>query len=200
MSPEFRPARPARRSASRVATGERDGRVQTEQLYELHASAVLAFAQRRTGNQQDAQDILAETFLVAWRRRDDVPSDALPWLYAVAGHVLRNQQRADKRQTALADRIADQPQQIEGPGEQDNDYVLLRALATLRPIDREALLLIGWEGLDPSRAAVAAGCSRTTFHMRLHRARQRLATAIEEQQQRDREAGSGTAKKGGNRA
>jgi RNA polymerase sigma factor (sigma-70 family) len=199
MSPEFRPARPARRSASRVATGERDGRAQTEQLYELHAAAVLAFAQRRTGNQQDAQDILAETFLVAWRRREDVPADALPWLYAVAGHVLRNQQRADKRQTALADRIADQPQQIEGPGEQDNDYALLKALATLRPIDREALLLIGWEGLDPARAAVAAGCSRTTFHMRLHRARQRLATALEAQQ-RDQQSLPGAARKGDDRA
>lgn len=200
MSPEFRPARPARRSASRVAVQDRDDRAYTEQLYERHSSAVLAFAQRRTANQQDAQDILAETFLVAWRRREDVPADALPWLYAVAGHVLRNQQRADKRQTALTDRIAVQPQHVEGPGEQDNDYVLLKALATLRLIDREALLLIGWEGLDPARAAVAAGCSRTTFHMRLHRARQRLAKAIGDQQRHDRDAVSGPARKGADRA
>ncbi|HEX6027306.1 MAG TPA: sigma factor-like helix-turn-helix DNA-binding protein, partial [Solirubrobacter sp.] len=52
------------------------------------------------------------------------------------------------------------------------------ALAMLKPIDREALLLTAWEGLTPERAAVAAGCSRATFDVRLHRARRRLADAL----------------------
>ncbi len=57
---------------------------------------------------------------------------------------------------------------------------MLRALAALRPIDREALLLIAWEDLDPARAARAAGCSRAAFHVRLHRARRRLALVLGE--------------------
>ena len=65
-------------------------------LYERHASLVLAYARRRIGA-DDAEDVLAETFLVAWRRRDDVPDDALPWLYAVAGNVLRNRARSARR-------------------------------------------------------------------------------------------------------
>ena len=69
-------------------------------LYERHASLVLAYARRRIGA-DEAEDVLAETFLVAWRRRDDVPDDALPWLYAVAGNVLRNRTRSARRQAAL---------------------------------------------------------------------------------------------------
>jgi len=66
-------------------------------------------------------------------------------------------------------------------GEAGEDVGLLRALATLRPIDREALLLTAWEDLDPARAARAAGCSRATFNVRLHRARRRLARALQAQ-------------------
>jgi RNA polymerase sigma-70 factor (ECF subfamily) len=55
-------------------------------LYETHAGAVLAYARRRCGT-DEAEDVLAETFLIAWRRQDDVPPDALPWLYAVARNV-----------------------------------------------------------------------------------------------------------------
>ena len=62
-------------------------------------------ARRRIGA-DEAEDVLAETFLVAWRRRDDVPDDALPWLYAVAGNVLRNRTRAQRRRAALSARLA----------------------------------------------------------------------------------------------
>ena len=59
-------------------------------------------------------------------------------------------------------------------------YPLRTALDALKPIDREALLLTAWEGLPADRAARAAGCSTATFHVRLHRARKRLAHALEE--------------------
>ena len=57
---------------------------------------------------------------------------------------------------------------------------LLRALGSLRERDREVLMLIAWEGLQPARAAAALECSRRTLAVRLHRARQRLAAALAE--------------------
>lgn len=156
-----------------------------EVLYRRHADAVLAYGRRRTDDLQSAQDVLAETFLVAWRRRDAVPVDALPWLYAVAGHVLRNERRSERRQLAVGDRlIREREWEVvatdESTGDEDDDRGVLRALAALRPIDREALLLVAWEELDPTRAARAAGCSRATFHVRLHRARKRFVLALAE--------------------
>jgi RNA polymerase sigma-70 factor (ECF subfamily) len=146
-------------------------------LYEAHAGAVLGYARRRIGPEA-AEDVLAETFLVAWRRRADVPADALPWLYAVAANVLRNRARSERRQAAVSARLAAEPPL---PAEADAPDPRLRdALAALKPIDREALLLTAWEGLSTDRAARAAGCSRATFHVRLHRARRRLAQALED--------------------
>jgi RNA polymerase sigma factor (sigma-70 family) len=151
-------------------------RIRFEALYDAHASAVLAYARRRCGG-GDAEDVLAETFLVAWRRRDEVPDDALPWLYAVAGNVVRNRLRSERRRTALTARLAAEPALTPEPDAPDPQ--LREALARLKPIDREALLLTAWEGLEPDRAAQAAGCSRTTFNVRLHRARRRLAKELE---------------------
>ncbi|MDA0159456.1 RNA polymerase sigma factor [Solirubrobacter ginsenosidimutans] len=146
------------------------------ELYEAHAGAVLAYARRRCGT-DEAEDVLAETFLIAWRRRDEVPPDALPWLYAVARNVVSNRLRSVRRRTALESRLAAEPL----PADDDAPDPRLRAaLSTLRPIDREALLLTAWEGLSTQRAARAAGCSAATFHVRLHRARKRLAQALEE--------------------
>jgi RNA polymerase sigma-70 factor (ECF subfamily) len=147
-------------------------------LYEAHAAAVLGYARRRTAGPEEAEDVLAETFLIAWRRRDAVPADALPWLFGVAANVLRNRARSERRQAALSARLAAEPAL---PVEHDAPDPRLRdALAALKPIDREALLLTAWEGLSADRAARAAGCSRATFHVRLHRARKRLAQALED--------------------
>src|SRR4051794_28825364 len=138
-------------------------------LYEAHAAAVLAYARRRVG-EEEAEDVLSETFLVVWRRRERVPEDALPWLYAVAGNVIRNRLRAARRRTALTARLAAQPAVVD----EGRDPRLFAALARLKPIDREALLLVAWEELEPERAARAAGCSHAAIHVRLHRARKRL--------------------------
>jgi RNA polymerase sigma-70 factor (ECF subfamily) len=124
----------------------------------------------------EADDVLAETFLTAWRRRGDVPADdALPWLYAVAGNVVRNRRRSERRRIALRMRMTE-----SAPATEEPDPRLREALARLKPIDREALLLTAWEDLPIERAARAAGCSRATFHVRLHRARGRLAHALAE--------------------
>jgi len=169
-------------------------RARLEALYAEHAAAVHAYARRRT-DPASAEDLVAETFLVAWRRLHRVPPDALPWLYATAGRLLANQRRGEARRAALTARIGRERTLATGAGAvgvaaaaagdgggselSDDGERLLRALAALRPADREALLLTAWEGLEPARAAAAAGCSKAAFHVRLHRARRRLEAALE---------------------
>ena len=151
-----------------------------EELFRRHYPAVRGYALRRT-SPEAAQDAVAETFLVAWRRFDDVPEDALPWLFGVARRVLANQRRASGRGEALQQRLA-------GVGADASDLeasvteseVVRAALARLSERDREALMLVAWHGLSGKRAARAAGCTRAAFDVRLHRARRRLAAVLKE--------------------
>ena len=151
-----------------------------ELLFQRHYPAVRAYALRRT-SPDAAQDVVAETFLVAWRRLDEVPDDALPWLYGVARRVLANQRRGAERGDALARRLAGATSAAaaDDPGERAGDAELVRlALGRLPESSREALMLVAWHGLSGARAARAAGCSRATFAVRLHRARARLAAEL----------------------
>ena len=75
-----------------------------EEMFTEHYAAVRGYALRRT-SADAAQDAVAETFLVAWRRLDDVPPDALPWLFGVARRVLANQRRSAARSEALEERL-----------------------------------------------------------------------------------------------
>ena len=76
-----------------------------EELFREHYGAVRGYALRRAAREL-AQDAVSETFLVAWRRLDDVPADALPWLFGVARRVLANQRRSAARSSALEQRLA----------------------------------------------------------------------------------------------
>lgn len=159
-----------------------DRRARLEALYRAHAAAVHAYARRRVDDPAAAEDIVAETFLIAWRRLERVPlADPLPWLYATARNVVANHRRGEDRRSALHARmLSERP--AEGAADDHAAQAaaqLLRALATLRPADRETLLLIAWEGLSPERVAAALGCSRPALRARLHRARRRLAVALE---------------------
>ncbi|HWF75029.1 MAG TPA: sigma-70 family RNA polymerase sigma factor [Solirubrobacteraceae bacterium] len=150
-----------------------------EVLYRSHAGAVRGYALRRTGAAA-ADDVVAEVFLVAWRRLDDVPADPLPWLLGVGRRVLANRRRGDERQAALREQLVAETvvrPAFEAPST-DHDDRVLRALGTLAPDDREALLLVAWEGLGSARAARVLGLRPGAFAMRLHRARRRLARAL----------------------
>ena len=127
-------------------------------LYEAHAGAVLAYARRRCGA-DEAEDVLAETFLVAWRRRGDVPGDALPWLYAVARNVVRNRRARSAGGAALEARMAARARRRPRRRQDARPAAARRRSRRLKPIDREALLLTAWEGLSAERAARAAGCT-----------------------------------------
>jgi RNA polymerase sigma-70 factor, ECF subfamily len=150
-----------------------------EQLFRANYAAVRAYALRRAPADV-AQDVVAETFLVAWRRLEDVPDDALPWLFGVARRVLANERRSADRRTALEQRIA--ASDVTG-ADDDADRLgeteLMRAaLAGLSENHREALMLVAWHGMTGARAARAAGCSPATFAVRLHRARAKLAEQL----------------------
>jgi RNA polymerase sigma-70 factor (ECF subfamily) len=142
-----------------------------------HAARVHAFALRRT-DAQAAQDVTAETFLIAWRRRAEMPPEPLPWLYGIARGVLANEMRAAGRRGALASRIATHAHPCAPAA--TRDHQILEALAALRHSDRDALLLCAWEGLSTKEAAAVVGCSAATFAVRLHRARGRLAHVVKE--------------------
>jgi RNA polymerase sigma factor (sigma-70 family) len=154
-------------------------------MYQQHYAAVLRYAARRVGAEA-ARDIAAETFLTAWRRLERVPPDQpLLWLYATARKCLANELRRQDRRERLDSRIrveASRGQDVTGPELSDRvvgRLVVLAALKTLRPDDQEALRLIEWEQLDMAAAAQVLGCSAATFRVRLHRARRRLARALD---------------------
>jgi RNA polymerase sigma-70 factor, ECF subfamily len=155
-------------------------RVRLEELFDAHGRAVYAFARRRAGA-ADADEVVSETFLVAWRRLDDVPVPALPWLLGVARRCLANLTRGEARQSAVRLRLATTPQPVvadvaDRPTVSDQTR---RSLARLSPGEREAITLLAWDGLTPEEAAVALGCSRAAVYLRLHRARRRLAHDLE---------------------
>ena len=145
--------------------GPREARF--NRLYELHLDAVRAYARRRA--RALADEIAAETFLVAWRRLDEVPEDALPWLLGVARNVRANLRRGDRRRDALVERL--------GP-EAERD-ALRAALAGLSETDREILLLAAWDDLSRDEIARALGCTRANVAVRLFRARRRLEAALD---------------------
>jgi RNA polymerase sigma-70 factor (ECF subfamily) len=150
-----------------------------EELFAAHYWAVRGFVLRRAVSSV-ADDVVAETFLVAWRRLDSVGDDPLPWLMGVARRLLANQHRAERRRGALLDRLAS----LAGPGPTweppaQMSSPLAAAMTSLSEREREALLLVAWEGLDSGRAAQVVGCSPAAFRVRLHRARRRVAEALE---------------------
>ena len=159
--------------------GDREARFR--RLCEAHTAAVLAYALRRVPR-EDAADVVAETFLVAWRRLDEVDErSALPWLYAVARRVLLSQQRSTRRQRAIAG--GSPPPSRPGtprPRQASGSRRLLDALAALSEGDREVLMLAAWEELPSGEAARVLGCSAAAYRIRLHRARRRLRERLAE--------------------
>jgi RNA polymerase sigma-70 factor, ECF subfamily len=154
---------------------EFERRRRVEALFVAHARTVRAYAARRVPP-GDVDDVASDVFVVAWRRLDAVPDDALPWLLACARRVIANRVRSSRRQTALRHRLGLERAVL--PEVTVADSGLAQGLATLSAEDREALMLTAWEGLDHRRAAVVMGCSPRAFSMRLHRARRRLAAAM----------------------
>src|SRR5690242_16812284 len=166
------------------ALGQELAQVHFTQLYREHGRAVLEYALRRVAEREDAADVVAETFLVAWRRHAEVPigDGARLWLYGVARLVLANLHRAERRRTRLGQRLAEtlRTELATDPEPRGEAAVVLRAIAGLGEEDRELLRLVTWEELSPSEAGRVLGITGLAARSRLHRARRRLRRVLEE--------------------
>lgn len=160
--------------------------VQVSDLYARYEGKITAYARRRTcANNVD--EVVAETFLTAWRRRDDVPAEpqTLPWLYGVSRKVLANQRRSERRRLRLFERLAREPATPVTPihlvESADTFSEVASAVEALPDGDAELLRLTAWEGLGPSEIAETLGIEPTAARQRLFRARNRLNTELEKQ-------------------
>ena len=148
-----------------------------------HYPKVLAYARRRT-SEPVASEVANATLLILWRRIEDPPADPLPWLYAVARKELANHRRGDQRRSRLVARMTDRLHKEDlatTPDVADTavDAITARAaLSRLGRVDREALMLVAWEGLGIDQAAESMGVSTDAFGVRLHRARRRLESQL----------------------
>jgi RNA polymerase sigma-70 factor (ECF subfamily) len=140
-------------------------------LYSAYSGEVLKYALRQDIDLADAEDVVVETFVVCWRRLDEVPAAALPWLLGVARRVVANQRRGAKRRHALYRRMV---RAILVPPSRTTDSAdrldLESALAALNDRDREIISLVVWHGLTHEEAAEVIGCSRSTLTKRYVRA------------------------------
>ena len=162
-----------------VMSGDDATRARFERIYREHLAAVLAYAVRR-GAVDTAPDIAAETFLIAWRRIDDIPDDPRPWLLVVARNVMHNQRRGEARYGILTERLRDEERRRDLTAVSvGDDPDLIVALNRIPAADRELLCLEAWDGLTRAQLAATAGCSEAALRVRLHRARRRLTGELD---------------------
>lgn len=152
--------------------------VRLEEMFKAYANRVYAYALHRVG-MHAASDVVSETFLAAWRRIDEVPEAALPWLLGTARRVVANEFRRQERRTALLERLtgAAGAPPVDIPPEH---VELIEALQKLPAGDQEVLLLSAWYDLSMAEAAAVLGCSIGAYAVRLHRARRRLRVQLDE--------------------
>lgn len=144
-------------------------------MFEATSARVFAYARRHADGDM-AADVVGEVYLIAWRRRTDLPDAPLPWLLVTARNVLHRYWRSRSSQQRLAAGLAGVRAMAEASDASTEERLALAdAFARLSEGDRETLLLVGWDGLTNQQAAGVLGCSANTFAARLSRARQRLA-------------------------
>lgn len=174
-------------------TGDAADRRRFDALFEDHRLDVASYCSWRTTSRSDAEDAVAEVFLVAWRRIGSVPAGnaTRAWLYATARRVIANQRRSRRRRDALENRLLHE-RVLDASrtaamstfaattlAATTEDATVHAALDRLSDRDREVLLLVEWEGLRPAELATVLGCREVTGRGRLHRARLRFRDAFE---------------------
>lgn len=143
--------------------------------------ALVAYARRRVGADR-VDDVVADVYATAWRRRGDLDPEApaLPWLYGVAANTIRNLRRSEERHLRLVERIEAQPPPAGGADPSDAPGAELRAaLARLSDDDQEVLRLVAWEGLSHAEAGRVLACTANAVGIRIHRARKRLEIELD---------------------
>ena len=156
-----------------------DRRALLDGWFRAYADRVLAYLLHRT-DPQTAQDLLQEVFVTAFRRAPDVPQPPIGWLFGTARRLLANKYRGRRREDQMIARLLEDLGRETDPESAELKEAFAQTLATLSAADRDVLLLTGWYGLSPLEAADALNCTPSTYAVRLHRARKRLATALDE--------------------
>jgi RNA polymerase sigma-70 factor (ECF subfamily) len=160
-------------------------------VFGRHYLAIHAYASRRLGRDL-ADDVAAETFLVAfrrWERYDTVYSDARPWLCGIASNLISKHQRSEARRYEALARVDSAAAGVDLTDQLSDQVVvnldaramrgrLALALTSIAPSDREVLVLVAWAGLSCEEAARALEIPAGTARSRLHRARKRLQAAL----------------------
>ncbi|MFE1443210.1 RNA polymerase sigma factor [Streptomyces sp. NPDC058739] len=148
-----------------------------EAVYRDSYPAVVRYLTRRLAREL-VDDAASEAFTIAWERWSTRRGDALPWLYGIARRVAANARRSQGRADRLAGRLRSREDSYGDEPGADTEVLArmgaARVLVRLPERDREVLMLVSWDGLDPHEAAQALGCSKAAFAVRLHRARRRL--------------------------
>ncbi len=161
----------------RHSAGSREARF--ARLFNETRADLLAYALRRARSPEDAADVLAETFLIAWRKLDSLPpaDEARLWLFGVARNLLRqgaNRERAlDTGVQRLADELRDAVSTFAYVPDEGSPR-LRAGLKALPERQQEVLLLTAWEGLSPREIAAVTRTPVNLVRVRLHRARTRL--------------------------
>jgi RNA polymerase sigma-70 factor, ECF subfamily len=158
-----------------------DSRGQFEHVYQDCYEAVYRYAARRVAPEA-VQDVVSDTFLAAWRRYGEMKGEPLPWLLGIARRTAANHRRSGARRDRLHERLSGEPIPNSHEGINDRDPRVGAALATLAERDREALMLVAWDGLEHRVAATVLGCSTGAFTVRVHRARRKLERALADEE------------------
>jgi RNA polymerase sigma-70 factor, ECF subfamily len=171
----------------------RDRGVETfSELYRRTRVDVLAFLLRRCSSAEDAADCLAETYLLAWKKRDEMPSGAetRPWLFGVARNVMRRGNELRDRTAAAASALAAEVERAgavcPAPNAEGPDPVMA-AIRHLPELDQEIITMLIWDELAPREVAAVLGLTPNVVRVRAHRARAKLKAALVNQ---DPEGGS----------
>jgi RNA polymerase sigma-70 factor, ECF subfamily len=158
--------------------GNREG-----EFEEINADRGLIEAYCRRRGSRDPEGVTAEVMSIAWAQREKIdPKRARPWLIITARNLLLEEYRARARSFPMdPGTIAEVDPRTEPDFEVESlDPAIGRALDSLSPDDREAVLLVAWEELSPAEAARSMNLRAATFRVRLHRARRRLREALEQ--------------------
>jgi RNA polymerase sigma-70 factor (ECF subfamily) len=161
-------------------------------LYQRHAEAVWRHAHQLTGSRTSAEDVLAATFLTAWRRRSEVrfvADSARPWLLSVAGNEARDERRRSTRHERLARRVGAAPDVrdhsdavVSRLDDRRRLHGVLTALDRLSADHREVVELVMIAEVPQADAARALGIPEATLRSRVHRARTRLRALLGEEE------------------
>lgn len=153
-----------------------------EEIFEAHYRAIARNLRTRGHDAADADDLIAGTFEVAWRQLDQLPPgrEALPWLLTVARNLSRNARRKSQREAVFVEGLA--PVTVSSTEMKIEDRAasaeVMAALAQLKTIDRDLVLLVAWDELSVAEAGQVLGLRPVTARSRLHRARQRMSALL----------------------